>query len=109
MLTKQFRFNLREETDFFDKCKKVHSPYFSFFYKPSENFQVTIIVSKKVLKLATKRNSTKRIYRQAIQSNLDNLIKFKIKLVIVVHTQGTMLSVSEIAQQIEKNVQKIRI
>lgn len=109
MLSKQFRLNLRKETDFFSSCKKVHTPYFSLFYKESESFLVTVIVTKKTVVLSTKRNALKRKFRSAIQSLLDDLIKLKIKVTIVVHVKSAELSVSEIAQQIEKNVQKIRI
>ncbi len=109
MLNKQFRLNLHEEIDFFSSCKKVHTPYFSLFYKESETFQATVIVTKKTFVLSTKRNALKRRFRSAVQSLLNDLTKLKIKLAIVVHVKGAELSVSEIAQQIEKNVQKIRI
>lgn len=109
MLNKQFRLDLRKEKDFFLNCKKVHTPYFSFFYQTSENFQSTVIVSKKVQKLATQRSATKRKFRGALKVLLNDLTKFKIKLAIIVHPRGTELSVSEIAEQIIKNVQKIRI
>ena len=109
MLNKQFRLQLREETDFFSSSKKLHTPYFSLFYTESANFQATIIVTKKTFLLATKRNALKRKFRSALQSILENLAKLKIKVAIVVHAKSAELSVSEIAQQIEKNVQKIRI
>lgn len=109
MLNKQFKLDLRKENDFFLNCKKVHTPYFSFFYLPSNNFQATVIVSKKVVLLATKRNEIKRKFRNALKFLLNDLIKFKIKLAIIVHPRGTKLSKSEIAEQIIKNVQKIRI
>lgn len=109
MLSKKFRLNLREQTDFFEKCKKVHSPYFSFFYLPAEAFEATVIVSKRVASLATQRNIIKRKFRAAIAENLKILSELKINLVVVVHERSSQLSVSEIAQQIETNVQKIRI
>ncbi len=109
MLNKQFRLQLREETDFFSSSKKIHTPYFSLFYTKSESFQATIIVTKKTFLLATKRNALKRKFRSALQSLLNKLIQLKIKVAIVVHIKSAELSVSEIAQQIENNVQKIRI
>lgn len=109
MLNRQFRLNLREENEFFLNCKKIHTPYFSFFYKPSETFKATVIVSKKNFGLATKRSVVKRKFRSALASILEDLIKFEINLAVVVHEKGAELSVSQISQQIKKNVQKIRI
>jgi ribonuclease P protein component len=109
VLKKQFRLSLRHEKDFFSNCKKVHTPYFSFFYKPSETFLVTVVVSKKVALKATARNAIKRKFNSILENLLITLITLKIKLVIVVHQKSVDLSVNEIAQQIENNVQKIRI
>ena len=109
MLSKQIRLNLREETDFFSSCKRFHTPYFSLFYKESETFQATIIVTKKTAVLTTRRNAIKRKFRSAVHSILNNLTKLKIKLAVVVHAKSTDLSVSEIGQQLEINVQKLRI
>lgn len=109
MLNKQFRLQLREESDFFSSSRKLHTPYFSLFYTESESFQATIIVTKKTFLLATKRNAMKRKFRSALQSLLEKLTQVKIKVAIVAHLKSAELSVSEIAQQIEKNVQKIRI
>lgn len=109
MLSRQFRLNLREEKEFFLNCKKIHTPFFSFFYKPSESFKSTVIVSKKNFGLATKRSSVKRKFRSALQNILEDLIKFKINLAVVVYEKGAELSSSQISQQIKTNVQKIRI
>lgn len=109
MLNKQFRLDLRKEKDFFLNCKKLHTPYFSFFYLPSDSFQTTVIVSKKVALKATQRNQIKRKFRGAAKVLLNDLTNFKIKVAIIVHPRGTKLSISEIAEQIIKNVQKIRI
>ncbi|GIK84491.1 MAG: hypothetical protein BroJett025_11130 [Patescibacteria group bacterium] len=100
---------MRQETDFFLHCKKVHSPYFSLFYTESEQFQITVVVSKKICKLATQRNAVKRRYTSALQDLLEELRQLKIKVAIVVHEKGISLSVAEIAQHIKINVQKIRI
>lgn len=60
MLPKQYSFNLRRERGFFDKAQKVFSRYFTLFYIPSESFGMTIVVPKKRVSLATKRNALKR-------------------------------------------------
>ncbi len=109
MLSKIFRLNLREQKEFFSKCSKLHTPYFSFFYLKSEEFQTTVIVPKKVCNLATERNAVKRIYRAALQLILPKIKNRKLQLVIVVHNSGTKTSVSELSEQLQKNVQKIRI
>ena len=109
MLSKQFRLNLRKESDFFQKCKKAHTPYFSFFFVPSNEFKATVIVSKKIATKASQRNAIKRKFRSAVTANLDFLTKLKINLAIVVHEKGADLSVSEITQQIQENAEKIRI
>lgn len=109
MLKKQFRLNLRNEAGFFLNCKKIHNPQFSFLYLPGETFKATIVVSKKVSSLATKRNAVKRKFSQALQELLKDFEKTNIKLVIVVHGKSLELSLEQIVQQINKNVQKIRI
>lgn len=109
MLNRQWRLDLRTETDFFSQCKKVHTPYFSLFYTPSDTFQAVVIVTKKVCALATQRNTVKRRFKSALQNLLVKLSGLKIKIAIVVHAKGVSLSVPEIAQHIENNVQKIRI
>ena len=42
MLSKQSKFDLRNDRTFFLNCKKKHSPYFSFFYteNKSEPFEI---------------------------------------------------------------------
>lgn len=109
MLNKQFRLNLRKELDFFSHCKKTHTPYFSFFYQTSDQFQATVVVPKKTCALATKRNAVKRRFRSALQENLPELQLLKIKLLLIVHEKGSRLTVSEISQQILENAKKFRI
>lgn len=108
MLPKQYRLQLRKQTDFFRVCRKTHTPFFSLFYTQSDTFKSVVIVSKKVALLATKRNSIKRKYQAAIVKILDILMKFNINLAIVVHSEGISLKIDDIAENIEKNVQKIR-
>ena len=109
MLSKQFRLNLRKETDFFLHCKKLHSPYFSIFYQVSDSFSATVIVSKKTQNLATARNALKRKFKNALVTLLDQLLPLHVKMAIVAKNQATHISVEELAQQITANVQKIRI
>lgn len=108
MLPKQYRLQLRKQTDFFRVCRKTHAPFFSLFYTQSDTFKTVVLVSKKVAVLATKRNQVKRKYQAAVAEILDAIAKLTIHLVIVVHTEGANLSVEEIAKNLEKNVQKIR-
>jgi ribonuclease P protein component len=108
VLSKIFRLNLREQEEFFSRCSKKHTPYFSFFYQTADQFQTTVIVSKKVCHLATERNAVKRKFRAALQQILPKINQVGIQLAIVVHAKGTTLSVSQIAEQLHKNVQKIR-
>ena len=109
MLSKIFRLNLREQEDFFLRCSKKHTPYFSLFYLNSDQFQTTVIVSKKVCNLATHRNAVKRKFRAALQNILPEIKTTGLKIVIVVHEKGTHLTVSQLAQQLQKNVQKIKL
>ena len=109
MLSKIFRLNLREQEDFFTRCSKKHTPYFSLFYIQADQFQTTVIVSKKVCKLATQRNAVKRKFRAALQNILPEIKNTGLKIVIVVHEKGTHLTVFQLTQQLQKNVQKIRI
>lgn len=109
MLSKIFRLNLREQVDFFTRCFKKHTPYFSLFYLKSDQFQTTVIVSKKICSLATHRNAVKRKFRAALQNILPKIKTTRLKIVIVVHEKGTHLTVSELTQKLQKDVQKISI
>lgn len=109
MLKKQFQLNLREQEDFFSRSKKQHFPQFSFYFTPADSFQATVIVPKKVKKLATERNTVKRKYRAALQNSLSELESLKLKVAVVVHPRGADLSTEEITQLIQTNAEKIRL
>lgn len=97
MLPKKNRFNLRyqENLNLLRRSKRVHGEFFTFYYffdreNASEfrtnEIQVAVTVSKKVNKLAVKRNAIKRKMYSFISSSLNekNLWKRNIKIVFVV-------------------------
>jgi len=87
MLSKQFKFNLRNDVNFFLNCKKKHLQEFSVFYKKNigEGLKIAIIVPKRTVKLATDRNRTKRIFYSVIEKLSSNIKNKNLNVVIVVN------------------------
>jgi ribonuclease P protein component len=74
MLPKNNRLNIRT---YFGEIrgsgKKLSGPYFSFYYRTSEDTaipQINIIVSKKVAKSAVKRNRMRRLINTVMRKSL---------------------------------------
>lgn len=74
MLPKQYSFKLRQERGFFDKAQKVFSRYFTLFYIPAERFGFVVVVPKKHVSLATKRNALKRKIAACLHSVLPDKV-----------------------------------
>jgi len=68
MFPKALRLNTSEDIKKIVKSGlNVRMPFFIMKYIYSEDIKITIVVSKKVSKLAVNRNRIKRIFRSAIQ------------------------------------------
>lgn len=59
------------------KGRKVHSKHFSFVFIDNKNtLQLSVVVSKKVIKSATERNKSKRVIYTTVKSYSKNLKSF---------------------------------
>lgn len=89
-------------------------PFFSKYFTikaikgPENDFRYTVIVSKKVLKLAVDRNKFKRRVRSIIGSQLAQ-IKKKIDFVVVAKKGVEKASFTEIKEDILKGFSKLGI
>lgn len=86
MLKKTARLSRSEFTKVFSQpVKRVYLPFYTFYYSPSPTFLVSVVVGKKVAKLAVKRNHLKReIYgliqqKYSVNPNLQGSYIFIIK------------------------------
>lgn len=77
MLPKENRLNIRTYySEIRGNGKKIFDPYFSLYYriqKTENQPKISIIVSKKVTKAATKRNRMRRLIHQAAQELLNQM------------------------------------
>jgi len=60
MLPKKKRLSRQEFNRFFSVGKRFHSPSFQVVYAPYETFHASIVVPKKVARLAVGRNKVRR-------------------------------------------------
>jgi len=104
------KLDLRSKKDFFSSCKRKHSPYLGFFYKKNskEGLKVSIIVPKKIVKLATKRIKVKRKIYLAIESLSSSLLNRNINLALVVNKKAVELSTSEFTKIINSKLLDLR-
>lgn len=85
----------------FKKGENYKSPFFILKFLSWKSLKITIIVSKKNIKLAVNRNRTKRIFRSAI---IEILKEYKITWSIIFLPSANTLNKksSEIKTQIKK-------
>jgi len=70
MLSKRKKLLLREKKNFFIQAKKIRLDFLHFFYLKDGQGQFIVIVPKKIVKQAVKRNKIKRIFYFYINSFL---------------------------------------
>jgi ribonuclease P protein component len=88
MLAKQFNFKLRSDREFFSNASKTRlHPFTVFLQEVPSSFAITILVPKRVVALATKRNRIKRLLYQELQKHLDALQELHLHCVIVLQSQ----------------------
>lgn len=109
MLSKQLKLDLRSKKDFFSSCNRKHSQFFSFFYKKNNNegLKVSVIVPKKILKLATKRIEVKRKVYASLALLISEQKEKSIDLALVVNKKAINLEVSELKKRIEEKLLKL--
>ena len=103
MLPRLYKLLLRKQPDFFRRAARKHLEQYSIYSKPAQSFQLTVIVSKKVARLATERNEIKRRYYSGIVSVLPQLVQKKQAVVLLVHRQGKQITRKMIAEKIVQN------
>lgn len=83
MLPKSRRLNLKnsEAQSIFRQGKKLQSPSFKYFFRKADEFRAAVVIPKKHIRLAVKRNLLKRQVYQILQ-NL-NLEVLKLELVVL--------------------------
>ncbi|MCB9813478.1 MAG: ribonuclease P protein component [Pseudomonadales bacterium] len=117
MLPKSLKLDLRSDKSFFFNCKKKHSRYFSLFYKKNNELglKIAIIVPKKLVNLATKRNKIKRIFSSSINLILEDknikleLFKKSLDLALVVNKGGLEIQKVKLAEIIKGSLIEIEI
>jgi len=60
MLPKKERLSRKEFNRFFSVGKRFHSPSLQVVYAPHDTFHASVVVSKKIARLAVKRNKIRR-------------------------------------------------
>lgn len=108
MFPKALRLNRSEKIKkVVERGLNIRMPFFILKYIYSEDFKITIVVSKKVSKLAVNRNRIKRIFRAAIQ-NLLKFEKIKWNIVFFPHSDSLLLKSIDLQPLINKAFNKIK-
>ena len=108
MVSRRFRLLLRKERGFFSIARRISNEYFQCFYtQSSETPQVAVLVSKKVVLLATKRNQVKRKVKNALQQELQSLLSCPVRVVIVVKRSVVELQPEETRRVVKILVQEL--
>ncbi len=71
MLARQHRFQLRPQADqFFNEAKRVSHRLMSLWHRPAADFAATVVIGKKVSKIAVERNRIKRAVLRVLQEKV---------------------------------------
>jgi ribonuclease P protein component len=101
MIPQQYKLRLRAQKDFFEHAQKLRARNFSVFYQENQHgLQLTVLVPKRVIALATERNRIKRRIYQELQKNIVTLEKMTLSLVLV-------LQQKIVEQELEKSIHSI--
>lgn len=102
---------LRNNEDINKTIKKgvnLKTPFFNVKYlKKNENFKITVIVSKKISKLAVKRNRLKRIFRSATEKILKEENNLKWNFIFFPFENALEKKSSDLENFIKKIFEKI--
>lgn len=108
MLSKQFKFNLRPESEFFDRADRYFSSLFTIFYsKNDHSLEVVVVVPKKAAALATLRNKLKRRVYSALTSLLEKHSDQPFSLVIVAKNELKNADSADLEAELQKACEKI--
>ncbi len=112
MLSKKYRFHSRGGVRFvYQKGKTIRKPTMSLvFLKNERHFtRIAVVVSKKVVKSAVKRNRIRRRVYEALRINFD-LIPKEYDYVFVVFSKGLLtLPFSELEKQLGELVAEAKV
>lgn len=106
MLPKKERLSRAEFNRFFSAGKRVHSPSLQYIYTPHTALHVSVVVSKKVAKLAVQRNKIrKRIYDIVRHYRAENGLTG----VFIILTKAGVSSMTYVSlkEEIRSTIQKI--
>lgn len=108
MFPKKRKFNLRENKDFFETALSFSTPYFKVFTNKNDSLlQASVIVPKKMVKLAVDRNKIKRKVWEALQTAEKGTQKeVKLTIVLVAHQKVLKASAQELEKEITTLIQK---
>ncbi len=110
MLLKVSRLKLRQQKDFFTSANKIYSPLFTLFIKKNtDNFRTAIIVPKKAIKLASKRNKVKRQIQNMINERYFSLKNKKISVVIVINKNTFQNTPLEFKKELLRKINEVKI
>lgn len=106
MLSASQRLQLRRTLPFYTFAHKAHSATFSVYWNVEPtlaNSQATVVVPKKVLKLATQRNRLKRVVRALLSSLLSDLPK-NVQIVVLARRPELGGQLAQLKQTIETKI-----
>ena len=83
MLAKKDRLPLNQLPDFFPESQKFFTAQLTFFYQknPDTSAQISIIIPKKAVPLATRRNYLKRLIAAQVQPLLTDFSGYQVAIV----------------------------
>ena len=108
MLAKQFSFKLRKDTEFFSQASKTRiHPFLVFLNISDKGFSIVVLIPKRVVALATKRNRIKRLLYQELQQHIHILEKKKMNCVLVLRSPLHETEISGAVQRIRNYIESI--
>lgn len=103
MLPKTERLDRAKFSDFFAKGRRVHGTYTTLVLSPSDDFISSVVVGKKVAKLAHERNRIRRrIY--SLLRTIKVEVNPKLALIVIVKPAITKLSKADFVKEVEVEI-----
>lgn len=106
MFPKTYRFDLRQEKEFFSTAKRKNFPLFQVLYQPSDHVRFSVIVPKKVSKSSAKRHKVLRQMRHILMQKKEQFANKQ--LVVVMFYSSLGKTYSELEQAVETASGQIR-
>ncbi|HYD34869.1 MAG TPA: ribonuclease P protein component [Vitreimonas sp.] len=107
MVPRQYRLQLRQQPDFFNRSQRVFSSLFTLFYVPADRPAVATIVPRKNTQTQVERNTLKRrlaqIWTDLLQADLVNC-----QVVISLKPAATKVDGATLKSELLKSLAKIK-